>query len=189
MMKNNKMILTAVLVAITLVFLGVVIVLTMKQQIVPNQTTQAPVTIAPSVAPVTLELKPQTLIENGKLFTVDVVYSGITQPIIAADILLKYDPTYLEFADTQNIDALYMNPRKLYENNTLIVSFIRKPATEKTAAAPVVTMGQIVFRAKQKGTVSLSPVLTTGSRTSLVFVEGNQVNQLGTGNAVDIVIK
>lgn len=191
MMKNNKTFLLFLLVAITLIFLGTVIILTMRQPLVNNQASKPAVTVAPTtVAPVTLLLEPQASLAAGQTFTVDLAFSGLTQPIIATDVLLKYDSTMLDFVDTQNIDPHYINPRKLFQNNTLIISLIQKPTSEKLGDFNgTMNLGQLLFRAKKSGTVTLQPVLNSGSRTSLVFVEGNQTNQLGTGNAVDIVIK
>lgn len=179
------------LVAITLLFLGTTIVLTMRQPLVNNQASQPAVTSTPVIVPpVILTLKPQENIMVGRTFTVDLSFSGLSEAIVASDVLLKYDPAMLDFVDTQNIDVHYINPRKLFENNVLIVSFIQKPTTEKIInASGTATLGQLVFRAKKSGTVVLQPILSTGSKTSLVFVEGNQTNQLGTGNTVDVVIK
>ena len=178
------------LVAITFVFLGVIFFVLTRQQIVVNQTTKAPLSPTTVMGPISLLLKAPLTVATDSTFPVDVTFSGVTKDIIASDVLLQYDTTKLEFLGVQNVHPQYMNPRKLYENNTLIVSFIEKPTSvTPTTVDSTITLGQLLFRAKQAGTVTFNPILNTGSRSSLTFVEGNELNQLGKANAVDVVIK
>ena|GEM_PF-4265303 len=190
-MKNNKNIFLVVLVAITFVFLGMVIFLVTKKSVTPTiQVSKIPVSPTTAVmGPVSLLLKPAGNIVNGTTFPIEIEYTGLEKTIIASDILLTFDTTKLEFIGVQNVHEQYMNPRKLFENNTLIVSFIQKPTSVKPAFSTSIVLGQLLFKAKQSGTATISPILNSGSRSSLTFIEGNQYNQLGKANVVDIVIK
>lgn len=191
-MKNNRPVLLVLLVSITLLFVLMTWYLVNRKTSVMNQTAQNAATTAPSriPGPIKMTLQTDQAVTAGKLFPVDIAFSGMTKSMVAVDVLLTYDPTILEFVDTQKIHDQYLNPRKIVENNRLVLSFIEKATAPKdNAIYGPVTLGQALFRAKKAGTVTILPILNEGPRSSMVFVEGNQMNELGTAPAITVVIK
>src|SRR3989344_6516 len=106
-----------------------------------------------------------------------VVSVDTAQNISASDIVLAYDPTFLEFDQEKLISKTYSIVRVLSENGTLIISLLENEnLSGKTPRNnDIVT---IPFTLLKKGNTTIKPVLSDVGTTSTLLFGNDTKNQL-----------
>jgi hypothetical protein len=67
-----------------------------------------------------------TQLQEGEIITIDLILNQVAKSVVASDVLLKFDPQYLEFNNLTDVDLNYLNPRKFIKKNQLFLSFVLK---------------------------------------------------------------
>jgi hypothetical protein len=127
-----------------------------------------------------------TQLQEGEIITIDLILNQVAKSVVASDVLLKFDPQYLEFNNLTDVDLNYLNPRKFIKKNQLFLSFVLK--NDSANGSEQVILARVSFKAIKKGTTSLIPSLNNTPRTSLAFERGSLVNQLGKVETLTINI-
>lgn len=136
-----------------------------------------------------------TKIAIGEEFTLDLFLKNLDAKLVATDILLKYDSELLEFVELKNTAADYPNRRVLpVGNNQLLLSFTANPdvlnkEVDPSGISQSIELTSIVFKAKKAGSATVSPIIEATEKSSLIFLEGKDNNQLGKTNNVQVEIQ
>jgi hypothetical protein len=190
-MKNKVVVLLLLLV--TLVFAAILVNIVISRPSIENVATEHIVT--PTVQSNEREsnsvvgyLTPANIETNAnETFTVKLSFENLTTPLVAADIVLTYDGSMIEFVETTNLNPLYLLPRANYANNELTVSVVKKLNTGSSEMQS--NMVSLVFKALKPGKLTVNPVLKQSGKTSMVYVENSDQDQLQSINSIFIKIK
>ena len=113
---------------------------------------------------------------------------NLKEPVVAADLLLTYDPSKLEFVTVEGLNPNFSNPRQLDENGRIVLSFVEKLGVTQPKQESII-LAELVFRSQQPGTTTISPILNQEAASSMVLTSNSNDNQLSSLNKVQIVIQ
>lgn len=125
-------------------------------------------------------------VNSAETFVVKLSFENITAPIVATDIVLEYDNNLVEFIETSNLDPNYIVPKTDNSNGQLTVSLVKKLNTN--ISLDQVNLVDLVFKAIKPGKLTISPVLKISGKTSMVYVENLDEDQLQSINSIFIKI-
>ncbi len=179
-----------VIIALVWILLGVNKRITPQQNDVTTTPTTEP--FAPIVikGDVVMQLLPaQTTAKIDDLVKVQLAFANVTKSVVATDIILSIDPEYLEFVNVENVNPDYINPRKLAQENKIILSFEQKLGVTQSPTNSAMTIATVVFKAKKQGATNISPDFATSKKSSLVYLEGENENALKSVIPASVVIQ
>ncbi len=124
----------------------------------------------------------------GQPFPLEVVFAGMDKAIVAADIVLEYDPDHLEYMGVEALHASYLNPRQINDGGKLVLSYVQNPSAAVGSIAPL-SMQRIIFRPRAVGNTSITAVVDNSPKSSMVYLDGTESNQIKSVAPVEVVIK
>lgn len=128
----------------------------------------------------------------GQDVLLDIALNKLEGTMLAADVIVTFDPQSLEYVGVTELNPEFDNPRKsVMSDGRLLLSFIKKPVQDEALSTfpSSVVLGKVQFRAKKIGTTQVRAEFDGSNKSSMVYLDGEADNQLTVATGSDIVIK
>lgn len=104
------------------------------------------------------------------------IETTVPEAITGFDLLLRIDPQKVALVGVENVPEGFFVPRKLVQNDTIIVSIL--PSLDAKQSAPQKSLGVVRLKALTSGDVGIVPIVRSGPMTSMLLTGSSPENQI-----------